>query len=262
MNPDSRPAVAALTHRDGRMWGVYCISAGRPANVPAIQAHFDPDPVTWVVPRPERHDYAAAGAHAVLPVTDPPAGRYALSAARNAALDHAADLDAVCIQTDDDCKGFKMIPADGGKARPAAWPRLRDAFLDALDGDTHLAGVPPTDNAYFARGKLLTYGFVIGSLCAADTPAVRWDETLPFKEDYDYTCGHLAKFGRIARLDTYVASYQHYSNRGGAVTNRTPDAELTLVQTLTERWPQYLRPHPKRPGELAFIPQRTQGGPR
>lgn len=250
---------APTTHHHDRTWGVYCISAGRPANVPAIQTLFAPDPVTWVVPHPERHDYATAGANAVLPVKDPPPGRYALSAARNAAMDHAAHHNAVCIQTDDDCKGFKAIPADGSKPHPADWPELRDAFLTALNGDTHLVGVPPTDNAYFARGKQLDYGFIIGSLCATDTNTVRWDETLPFKEDYDYTCGHLAAYGRIARLDMYVASYQHYSNRGGAVTNRTPEAELELVNKLTSRWPQYLRPHPRRPGELSFTPQRKGG---
>ncbi|MEV6401289.1 hypothetical protein AB0M39_42055 [Streptomyces sp. NPDC051907] len=251
------PAAATYRVRDGRGWGVYAISAGRPANVPAMKELFSPDPITWVVPRPERHDYAAAGADAVLPVTDPPAGRHALCAARNAAMDHAAEQGVVCIQTDDDCKGFKLIPADGGKARPAAWWELRDAILEALDGTVHLAGVPPTDNAYFARGKQLDYGFIIGSLCATDTDAVRWDETLPFKEDYDYTCGHIDRYGKVARLDMFVASYQHYSNRGGAVTNRTPSAELALVKTLTERWPRYLRPHSRRPGELSFIPQRS-----
>lgn len=246
-----------MTNPAPRLWNVYAISAGRPANVPALQALFAPDPVTWVVPHPERHDYATAGAHHVLPVIDPPPGRYALCAARNAAMDHAAEHGAVCIQTDDDCKGFKAIPADGGKPGPTTWPELRNALLDSLTDGTHLAGVPPTDNAYFARGKLLDYGFIIGSLCATDTDTVRWDEELPFKEDYDYTCGHLDRYGKVARLDMYVASYQHYSNRGGAVTNRTPAAEMALVDTLTKRWPQYLRPHSRRPGELAFIPKRS-----
>lgn len=242
------------TSPDGRRYGVYCISAGRPANVPAMQELFSPDPITWVVPHPERHDYAAAGADAVLPVRDPGPGEFALSAARNAALTHATSAGAVCIQTDDDCKGFKHAPPEG-QARRAAWWEVRNAMLTALDGTAHLTGVPPTDNAYFARGRVLDYGFIIGSLCATDTALPRWDNELPFKEDYDYTCAHLNAYGRVARLDMWIASYQHYSNRGGAVTNRTPGAELGLVNKLTLRWPDYLRPHPKRPGELAFIPR-------
>ncbi|MFC4328320.1 hypothetical protein ACFPC0_10830 [Streptomyces andamanensis] len=240
---------------DSRAYVIYCISASRPANVPAIQHLFAPDPVTWVVPFHERHDYTTAGAAAVLPVRDPDQGQFALAAARNRALDHAAEQNAVCIQTDDDCKGFKRLIDGQAKAQPTDWPDLRDAMLAALDGTTHLVGVPPTDNAYFARGKVLDYGFIIGSLCATDVNTPRWDQTLPFKEDYDYTCAHLNAHGRVARLDMYIAAYQHYTNRGGAVTNRTPGAEMGLVNLLTARWPQYLRPHPKRPGELAFIPR-------
>jgi hypothetical protein len=251
----STPAIAVYQSVDGRSFGVYCISAGRPGNVPAMQALFAPDMITWVVPWHERHDYAAAGADAVLAVRDPGQGEFALAAARNAALIHAVEAGAVCIQTDDDAKGFKHVTDSHPKGRPVPWIQLRNAMLAALNGSVHLVGVPPTDNAYFARGRTLDYGFIIGSLCAADTAEPRWDQTLPFKEDYDYTCAHLDTYGKVARLDMYVAGYQHYSNRGGAVANRTPGAEMGLVNRLTERWPQYLRPHPKRPGELSFIPK-------
>lgn len=234
---------------------VYCISAGRPANVPAMQELFAPDLLTWVVPFHERHDYLATGADAVLAVQDPPQGQFALSTARNAARIHAVQEGAVCIQTDDDCKGFKHITESHPKGRPVPWVQVRNAMLAAFTDGVHLVGVPPTDNAYFARGRVLDYGFIIGSLCATDTADPAWDQTLPFKEDYDYTCAHLDAYGKVARLDMYTASYQHYSNRGGAVANRTPGAEMGLVKTLTERWPQYLKPHPKRVGELAFIPR-------
>lgn len=234
---------------------VYCISAGRPANVPAMQALFQPDPLTWVVPHPERHDYTAAGAHHVLPVHDPPPGRYALSAARNAALDHAMHHGRICIQTDDDATAFHHLPNKDTKPTPTTWFHVRQALLEGLDGTAHLSGVPPTENPYFARAKRLNYGFIIGSLCATDTPTPRWDETLPFKEDYDYTCAHIEAHGRIARMDNWLASYRHYSNRGGAVANRTTEAENTLVAALSERWPHYLRPHPTRPSEISFIPQ-------
>lgn len=255
----SRPAH---TTRDGRTWGVYAISAGRPANVPAMQALFAPDPITWVVPHAERHDYATAGAHAVLPVPLPAPGHYQLTTQRQAALTHALTHGAVCIQTDDDCKGFKAATGDERRPPAVEWPELRDAMLDALDGETHLVGLPPTSNAYFARGKKLTYGFVLASLHATDTNEVAWDTTLPVKEDYDFTCGHLARYGRIARLDTYVANYDHYSNRGGVVAVRTPENERDSARRLVERWPDYLRTHARRAGELSFKPQRSTKTPR
>jgi len=234
---------------------VYVISAGRPGNVPAMTARFAPDPLVWVVPADERYDYRQAGAEWVLAVKNPPPPGYALAAARNAALYDATSKGVVCIQTDDDCKGFRHIPAtDGAKPFPIAWTHVREKILNALDGTAHLVGVPPTDNAYFARGKQLDYGFIIGSLCATDTAIPVWDQTLPFKEDYDYTCAHLHLHGKVARLDMITASYAHYSNRGGAVANRTPADEQALCQELVRRWPQYLRPHATRPGELAFRP--------
>jgi hypothetical protein len=234
---------------------VYVISAGRPGNVPAMTARFAPDTLTWVVPADERYDYKQAGADLVIGVRTPPPPRYALVAARNTALRHATGNGLVCIQTDDDCKGFKHIGATPAvKPFPLAWTYVRQTLLEALDGTVHLAGVPPTDNAYFAHGKTLRYGFIIGSLCATDTAIPTWDESLPFKEDYDYTCAHLELYGAVARLDMITASYQHYSNRGGAVTNRTPEAEQALCAELLRRWPGYLRPHARRPAELAFRP--------
>lgn len=244
------------TNPTGRAWRVYCISSGRPGNVPDMQARFAPDPITWVVPRAERWDYTAAGAHTVLPVDAPLPGCFQLTTQRQAALAHATADDTVCIQTDDDCKGFKAIPADGSKPRPAPWPEVRDALLAGLDGRAHLAGLPPTGNAGFATGRHRDYGFVLASIHAADTAAPGWDTTLPLKEDYDYTCSHLAAHGAIARLDMYVANYDHYSNRGGAVALRTPEQETGTAELLLARWPQYLRPHSRRPGELSFIPRR------
>jgi hypothetical protein len=245
-----------------RPHAVYVISAGRPANVPAMQALMAPDPLTWVVPWHERHEYKQTGAHRVLPVKDPSpdSGAYALPTARNAATGHAADNNLVCIQTDDDCKSFKHVTDH--KATTVPWPQVRDALIGALDGTSHLAGIPPTNNAYFASGNTIDYGFIIGSLCATDTATPSWDNSLPFKEDYDYTCAHLHHYGRVTRLDMYLADYVHYTNRGGAVSNRTAQAEQELVVRLTARWPQYLRPHSRRQGELSFIPRTRKAATR
>jgi hypothetical protein len=227
---------------------VYCISAGRPGNVAALEFLFAPDLVTWVVPAPERNEYRAAGAARVLPVPDPPAGRYALAAARNAALDDATAAGAVCIQTDDDLRWFARV--EDGRKKPATWPEVRNALLSGLDGTAHLSGVPPTDNAMFASGRRRSYGFIIGSLCATDTDRPRWDETIPMKEDYDYTCAHLEQHGAVARMDMYLAKYAHFTNRGGAVANRSRAAERALVDRLVAKWPQYLRANARRDGEL------------
>ncbi len=247
------------TRPDGRTWGVYCISAGRPANVSAIQAQFAPDPVIWVVPHAERHDYATAGAHTVLPVALPAPGHYQLPTQRQAALTHALTHKAACIQTDDDLRRFKRVaPTDRPKhftAHPAAWAEVRDALLDALDGTAHLAGLTPTDNTLFSQRSSPYWGLVRACITAADSPAPAWDTTLPLKEDYDYTCAHIETYGRVNRVLNYIATYAAYSNRGGAVALRTPDNEAHAARQLLARWPQYLRPHRSRAHEVGFRPQ-------
>jgi hypothetical protein len=152
---------------------VYCVSSGRPGNVPAMNAALAPDEITWVVPHAERHDYYAAGAQALLPVPPPlHPDHYQLPVQRQAALDHAMESGCVCIQTDDDLRGFKqVVPLSGRRATtaPAAWPQVRDAMLAALDGRVHLVGLPPTDNAMFATRSKPHNGLVAACLTACDT---------------------------------------------------------------------------------------------
>lgn len=253
--PRPRDPVPSEFDGPAKPYGVYVISAGRPTNVPHMQTMLAPDEVTWVVPHSERHEYAQTGAHHVLPVAAPPPGEHQLTTQRRAAHQHAAERGLVCIQSDDDAKSFRRVV--DGKSFPVAWAVIRQAMLAAFDGDTHLVGFPPTNNAYFARGKQLDYGFILASLCATDVATPTWDTNLPLKEDYDLTCRHLDAYGRVARLDMYVVNYDHYTNRGGVVAQRTPKVEKNIADLLVCRWPRYLKHHPTRSGELSFIPQRT-----
>jgi hypothetical protein len=47
-----------------------------------------------------------------------------------------------------------------------------------------------------------------------------------------------------------AADYRHYRNPGGAVAYRTDALEDDTAARLLARWPQYLRPNPKRAHEL------------
>lgn len=253
--PPARPA----------RWGVYVISSGRPANVPRMEGLLHPDPITWVVPHAERHDYAAAGAATLLPVPPPAPGHYQLPVQRQAALDHAAAHGQVCIQSDDDLRRFKSVHLTGPKsatASLAAWTEVRDGLLAALDGAARLSGLPPTDNALFAAHSAPYRGLVNAQITATDPAAApRWDPALPLKEDYDFTCQHLATYGRVMRLTGYIAKYESYANRGGVVALRTPELEAFSAATLLERWPQYLMKHRTRPGEIAFLPAPREDRP-
>jgi hypothetical protein len=244
-----------------RPWRVFVISARRPLNVPAMHQRWfgTTEPVTWVVPEEDAEAYAAAGAQHLLPVPHPPAGsgRYPLPAARNAALHAATAAGQVCIQTDDDLRRLCLLTKDG-KRRDVPWPRVRDLLIGALDGSARLAGTAPTSNVLSARHTTTRAGFILGSLCATDAATPRWDETIPLKEDYDYSCAHITTYGQVARMNWIIPDYAHYSNRGGAVSFRNEQNENETTRLLLARWPQYLKPHPSRPHELSF---RRTGAP-
>lgn len=223
---------------------LYCISAGRAQNVPTVRLRFSPQTVTFVVPEREKLDYRGCGAERVIAVPEPgPLGgtrRYGLTVARNVALQDAA---GPSFQTSDDLKGFKRHDN-----AIVTWPTVRAAML-AATGTAGYVGLPPTANTFFTKPGIKDHVFIIGDLFYSDG-TVQFDETLPLKEDYDYTCRHLERYGKVARVGDYVALYQHYSNRGGAVRYRTDALEHEVTARLLARWPDYLRPHPRRPHEL------------
>lgn len=250
---------------------VYVISARRPGNVPGMQSRLGPaEPVTWVVPDGEAADYRLAGARSVLPVPAPTGAARYLPVQRNAALDNARDRGVVCVQTDDDLRRLYAPVWPPGDAKPVrvtiTWAQARKRLIDALGATgAYLAGVNPTTNLLdvINRPETVPYGFVRAALCAIDArhDVPRFDDTLPLKEDYDYSCRHLATYGALVRCNWLLADYSYGTNRGGVVTYRNPQLEAETMGLLVGRWPQYLRPHHRRQGELSFLPRR-RGAPK
>lgn len=231
---------------------VYVISARRPHRVPPMQALGVR--TAWVVPEADVLDYRAVGALTVHGVPEQ-AGHSNLCAARNLALELAFAQGEVCVQTDDDLKSLRRRNGDGWA--PADLADAVHTLTQVLNAtDARLAGVPPTGNTYFARPGVQDHVFILGSLCAVAPSEPRFDETLPLKEDYDFTCRHLHAYGAVARTGDLVADYAHYSNPGGAVAFRTDAMEQATADRLLTRWPQYLRPHARRAHELSVRARR------
>lgn len=226
---------------------VAIISAGRPGNVPAMaELARDVGPVVWFVPEGEGPDYRYCGADQVVESG-------ALCASRNAALEAAAEAGSACLQLSDD---LRSVAFTSGTTRADVRPaKLREVVVAMVGGlqDTgaQLAGVAPTANPFYSRQRIKRDGFVVGDMCliAAGCP-LRWDETLRLKEDYDYTCQHLATYGTVARLDWVLANFAHRKNKGGAVAVRTPELEQQSIAYLQGKWPGVLHPNPRRPNEV------------
>ena len=93
--------------------------------------------------------------------------------------------------------------------------------------------------------------FVVGSCCAIKPGSgLYFDTNLKLKEDYDYTAQHIAKFGGVLRCDDLLASFSHYSNSGGAVDIRSDHEERLAIQLLKNKWPEWIKDHPRRRNEV------------
>jgi ATP-dependent RNA circularization protein (DNA/RNA ligase family) len=158
------------------------------------------------------------------------------------------------LQLSDD---LKKVEAAAGPRRadvgPLTMTQAADWMVGVLESHpgTHLVGVAPTANPYFSKPRIHRKAFIVGDmiLTRAGCP-LRFDERLRLKEDYDYTCQHLAEYGEVGRIDYLLATFAHRTNRGGAVAVRTPELEQEMIDYLMQKWPDAIKPNPRRPGEV------------
>ena len=112
-----------------------------------------------------------------------------------------------------------------------------------------LLGIPPTDNYFFANKIVSTNTFCIGDMLFIKPNELRFDEQLTLKEDYDYTLQHKER-GDVIRYQKYLFTFEHYSNKGGAVDVRDDEEEQKNIQILKSKWGDKIKLNPKRKNEI------------
>ena len=224
---------------------VAIVSSGRARNVPRMEefcAGLDP---VWYV-----SDDEEAGAYRYVGATRTVAAG-GLIEARNRALDDGDGRPV--LQLSDDLT--KLQWASGQTKEDVARITMAEAverLAHALASTgAHLAGAAPTANPFFSRQRISEAAFIVGDLMLTSAGCgLRFDTGLRLKEDYDYTLQHLTTHGKVARVDSLLASFAHRTNRGGAVAYRTAEVEDETIAYLTEKWPGSIRPNPRRPQEI------------
>lgn len=224
------------------------ISSGRSANVPAMTGMLENVAHTWYVGKGEGAAYSNAGAENVVEAGG-------LIESRNAALDDAFADGMYCVQLSDDVKRLDWNNWLGLK-KPQGIMTIERALSyfhkTALKSEAKLIGIPPTSNAYFAKAPYTYNGFVIGDAFLCKPTELRFDTNLRLKEDYDFSLQHIAHEGGTIRVNTVLWTFQHYSNKGGAVSYRTDNLEQETVMYLLRKWSGALRLNPRRANELLF----------
>ncbi len=216
------------------------ISTKRAANVQAMCTHFPG--ATWHVGIGESSAYRDQGAGQVMESDS-------LVAARNQALSAAFNMGVYSLQVSDDLRWFKyQVP----NLHEVTGIMAAELLYKTLHSDTtaHLAGIPPTDNPYFAKPRCQYHHFIIGDFCMVKPTPLRFDAACTLKEDYDYTLAHLLHYGRVVRDGRLLAAFRHYDNTGGACDYRTDEREHAMMLYLINKWNGAVYPNSKRKNEL------------
>ena len=220
---------------------VYVISSGRydklPFNSKQKKEYY------FCVKEGEGHLYKANGCLNVFETGN-------LMQSRNFALDHSFLDGKICVQLSDDIKKVTINKNFGEQKKIELNKAIEDIVskFNKVKG-VKLLGIPPTDNFFFAKNIVSVNTFCIGDLLFVKPNDLRFDEQLTLKEDYDYTLQHLERWGSI-RYQKYLFTFEHYSNKGGAVDIRDDKEEQKNIMILKSKWGDKVRLNSKRKNEI------------
>jgi len=243
---------------------VAIISSERPNAVERMEKLLDGLDPTWYVPQGQMADYLYGGAAQVQEVLqgDTAEGgedRPTISDQRNVALDDAKDLDAWCVMFNDDLAvndrfptGINIVDDDLDEHPTEAAVALRLIIQNMELRGARLGGCAATTNKFFLPKD--TYGtrhFIMGQLMVvAPGEELRFKRVFGSKEDYDYTCQHLATYGKVCRANRVLGNFRHNEKRGGWANYRSLEEQRLLSLALVERWHPHVVHNPRRDGEV------------
>lgn len=221
---------------------------------------------TWYVDEASLKDYKALGLTAVV------GGK--LTPSRNKALADAKKLGKVCVQASDDITAWEYRDGESAKVRtddamnaahaaakrliisPVAAARFMVAKMRGCEGaKPKLGGVYMLGSCArtFMGQAFSRQHFILGDFFVVEPDStVKFDTEMHLKEDYDFACSHISKYGSVMRCNRMTLAVKHYSNSGGACTNRDNKGleEQRNVAILNRKWPGCFRSNPKRKNEV------------
>lgn len=175
-----------------------------------------------------------------------------ISNTRNAILEYCKKDDVVML--DDDVKGVHRLTPDGSGLQRMTADEIhtfcRDAFTVCRKNGTKLWGVYMIKNHFFMSHKIDPAGFCISTMSGIIPGEIRFDTTMPLKEDYDFTLQHIIAYKKVARFNAVCVEAYHYTNKGGCQDYRNDEREQEATEILLGRYPNLLRLNPKRENEI------------
>lgn len=193
--------------------------------------------LTYVVAESEAEDYRKRGLR-VWAVPDKVQGNVARI--RNYILDQAPTKRLMLV--DDDIKRIGRMSATSKKIVILAPHEIEHHFAAAFqlcaDGGFRFWGVNilPDRKAYKANTPFSFTSPILGPVQGFNNLDLRYDESLPLKEDYDLSLQVLNKYRRVLRIN-FLCYFCHQNEiTGGCAANRTIEREKEQLRKLREKW--------------------------
>ena len=194
-------------------------------------------------------------------------GRLIYRAGKNVSDNRNTLLDSVppgtkLVMLDDDINAICRLDGNGLRKvedRDEFYFMLKRGYALAARHRTVGFGLYPVKNAYFMSAGYAERNVVIGTLFAIVNTDLRFDAEMATKEDYEYCCKAIQRYGAFVRLNNYVCDAQHYTKGGCEEAWNDKEELYRTARRLAGRYPDILSINPRRPGEVKM---KGKGGQR
>ena len=110
-------------------------------------------------------------------------------------------------------------------------------------------GVYPVRNSYFMKNGFSPRNIVTTQVMGLVVGKMRFDASLPTKEDYDFCCRVIQRYGYCIRMNNVTIDAP--KSKGGCEEAwKNKNEAILIADMLISTYPDILRPNPKRHGEV------------
>jgi hypothetical protein len=182
-------------------------------------------------------------------VTNLPIG---IAGQRNAILNHFQDKEKIVMLNDDITEFYELGYGELLPLSPKEiFQRFNEAFSICEKEKAYLWGVYPIKNHFYMSDKIITNGFIIGSVMGIINNSLRFDESFHTKEDYDFTLQNLMKYRKVMRFDNLTMNATHSEKSGGGCSYAYQDgSHKEACEKILKKWGKFVRRNRHREDEI------------
>lgn len=170
---------------------------------------------------------------------------------RNNLLDYCESIGVKeVLFLDDDIRHIRTM--FDTKIVGAEFRELMERCFDvARKNNITLFGSYATDNRLSMK-KTVTRNIIDGMLCGLLDTSIRYDITFTTKSDYELSLRLMSQGKKVARFNSFAPA-QVPRTKGGCEELRKQKEYYNVAGLLVDAYPELVKLHPKRKGEIKFI---------